>query len=261
MKSCAVQDRIYIIGDDVNFEWTHLVEYNTRTNIWRTLSSFECRSDSLCAGFLFYVGNKLYIDEMIDEMIDDDHDHDKDVDHMSICMYSKVLDSLDDEDEKWKQIKVDVDDDFFDLSVAVEDECIYLVGGKCEIEKYDVRQDLWIIVTQLPDEMSKHYTAVAVLDGKIYVSDGVSFQCYDTSTENWTSLARMNHDRSNCYLRLSLLIKNGSLVVVGGDAIEEYDVASDTWTVKVENLVDYPESEVIDGPNSNSIYSLRDNIY
>ena len=184
---------------------------------------------------------------MIDEMIDDDHDHDKDVDHMSICIYSKALDSLDDEDEKWKQIKVDVDD-FFDLSVAVEDECIYLVGGKCEIEKYDVRQDLWIIVTQLPDEMCRHYTAVAVLDGKIYVSDGVSFQCYDTSTENWTSLARMNHDRSNCYLRLSLLIKNGSLVVVGGDAIEEYDVANDTWTVKVENLVDYPESEVIDGP-------------
>ena len=50
---------------------------------------------------------------MIDEMIDDDHDHDKDVDHMSICIYSKALDSLDDEDEKWKQIKVDVDD-FFD---------------------------------------------------------------------------------------------------------------------------------------------------
>ena len=69
----------------------------------------------------------------------------------------------------------------------------------------------------------------------------------------------MNHDRSNCYLRLSLLVKNGSLVVVGGDAIEEYDVANDTWTVKVENLVDYPEdawvmmkyyfwTEVIDGP-------------
>ena len=180
---------------------------------------------------------------MIDEMIDDDHDHDKDVDHMSICIYSKALDSLDDEDEKWKQIKVDVDDDFFDLSVAVEDECIYLVGGKCEIEKYDVRQDLWIIVTQLPDEMSKHYTAVAVLDGKIYVSDGVSFECYDTSTENWTSLASMNHGRTGH----SLLVKNGSIVVVGGEhsSIEEYDVANDTWTVKVENLDEIPEGGFI----------------
>ena len=94
MKSCAVQDRIYIIGDDDNLEWTHLVEYNTRTNIWRTLSSFEYDRLRYTASFLCAVGNKLYIDEMIDEMIDDDHD-----DHMSKFIYSKELEYLDDQDK------------------------------------------------------------------------------------------------------------------------------------------------------------------
>ena len=244
-KSCAVKDRIYIFGDDDKFDWTHVVEYNTRTNIWRTLNSFEPLGESyenafLSVGFLCSVGNKLYtrISWSKYEHYEANMFYDEE-DYMAI----KMLD-LDDEDQKWKEVKLDDYEELTDPAVAVEDDCIYLVGGGYEVEKYDVKQDLWTTVTEMSDEMSSSDDiAVAVLDGKIYVSDGVSFECYDTSTENWTSLASMNHGRTGH----SLLVKNGSIVVVGGEhsSIEEYDVANDTWTVKVENLDEIPEGGFI----------------
>ena len=56
--------------------------------------------------------------------------------------------------------------------VAVADDAIYMVRGEVEtsIEKYDVEQNKWTVLTNLSS--ARGATGVAVLDGKIYVSGG-----------------------------------------------------------------------------------------
>ena len=95
-----------------------------------------------------------------------------------------------------------------------------------------MEEDKLTEVTKLSSNLSNENTSVAVLDGKIYVSDGCNFECYDTSNDTWTTLARMNKNSPGH----SLLVKNGSLVAVGGKegCVEEYDVVNDIWSVKEE---------------------------
>ena len=124
------------------------------------------------------------------------------------------------------------------------DECMYVVVnwlGECDdnyvIEKYNVELNEWTTVVDcLVDMFMYHHMyprAIAVLDEKIYVSDVRSFACYDTSTNTWTSLASIRHDIERPG-RHSLLVKDGSLIAVGGDvgAIKEYDVENDTWMIR-----------------------------
>jgi len=113
--------------------------------------------------------------------------------------------------------------------------------------KYDVELDQWIKLTKLP--FDRDDTGVAVFEGKIYISGGTtanSLECYDPSTNTWTTLPSMIHDRSGHH---SLLVKNGSLIVVGGNvgAIEEYDFVNDTWFIREEqeNLDEIPEGGFI----------------
>ena len=115
---------------------------------------------------------------------------------------------------------------------------VYIVG-EASIEKYDVDQDQWTIVTHL--STSRSSSGVAVLDDKIYVSGGTggeqgslkNLECYNITDNSWTTLADMNHVRT----RHSLLVIDGALVAVGGDVYrttEEYNIADNTWTVRLE---------------------------
>ena len=231
-KVCVIKDRIYIIGLDDRTKLTNVAEYNAQTNIWRIVSgSFQPVQDYyFSVRFLCSVGNKLYMES-------------------SSYAWSngetslKVFD-LDKKDLHWNDLKSDEYYEDYDPIVCGADECFYLFNFLDGVKKYDVEQDQWITLT---NERPMHVfgTSVAELDGKIYVSGGGeefnSLDCYDISSNTWTRLANMNHGFQDSSYH-SLIVKNGSLVVVGGDIgfIEEYDVANNTWTVKEENLDDKP---------------------
>ena len=234
-KACVVKEKIYILGvgewvDGVG-EMTNIAEYNTQTNSWRTLRNASMKpcyggysSNTFSVAFLCSVVNKLYIRSTWNNYYREES-------YNTI----EVLDlDQDDEDLDWGEIdkEPNYDDCAAEPSATVADNCIYIVGGEYDVTKYDVEEDKLTRVTELSSNLSNCDTSVAVLEGKIYVSDGYNFECYDTSNDTWTTLARMNQGSPGH----SLLVKNGSLVAVGGKegCVEEYDVVNDIWSVKEE---------------------------
>ena len=69
------------------------------------------------------------------------------------------------------------------LGLCVIEDTIYIIG-ETSIEKYDVKQNLWSDVTDLPTKRS-FTRSVAALDGKIYIMGG-------TNNINW-------YDEDDCY--------------------------------------------------------------
>ena len=228
------------MGHNYSTQLTNMAEYNAQTNTWRIIpESFQPDSyaddddvddEAFSLGFFCSVGNKLYTKSSRNTWFYDVH---------NIAIESIKVFDLDKEDLHWNDIKrYEYYEDYTPI-VCVADDCIYLVEHG--VQKYDVVQDTWTTLTH-KRPVSGGGTGVVELNGKIYVSGGGdesnSLDCYDISSDTWTTLARMNHPR----WYHSLIVKNGSLVAVGGDvgAIEEYDIANDTWTVKEENLDDKP---------------------
>ena len=237
-KVCVIEDRVYILGLDDSTKLTDVAEYNAKTNIWRTISgSFQPVIDdedgnTFSVSFFCSVGNKLYMQSSSYTWR-----YDETVGETSVKGFD-----LDKKDLHWNDIKTyyePICEDDHPI-VCGADDCFYLFDYGV-VEKYDVEQDQWTTLTH-KKPMSGYGTGLVELDGKLYVSGGGdesnSLDCYDISSDTWTTLATMNHGRSDH----SLIVKNGSLIVVGGDvaSIEEYDVANDTWTVKEENLDDKP---------------------
>merc|ERR1712126_673795 len=104
------------------------------------------------------------------------------------------------------------------------------------VEEYDIDQDQWNIVTNVPN--GRRLPFVAALDNKIYVTGGRGdagqlVACYDPVTNTWSQVADMNMAR---YAH-SLVCLNGRLFAIGGlrgvgsfvtvDSVEVYDPDND----------------------------------
>ena len=246
-KVCAVKDRIYVIGENGDTEKTNVAEYNALTKGWKILpgASFDPirkrpnDENHFSVDFVHGIGNKLYI-SWSDSLYGEGE----------IC----ELD-LDKKNPRWMTVASPNNEHFeYECArpgVAVTDDAIYMVGGEVEtsIEKYDVEQNKWTVLTNLSS--ARGDTGVAVLDGKIYVSGGTDktsknlkkVECYDSATGTWANVASMNRGRSGH----DLLVMNGSLVALGGDrrveggvrtrpTVEEYNVTDDTWTLREKKL-------------------------
>jgi N-acetylneuraminic acid mutarotase len=140
---------------------------------------------------------------------------------------------------------------------AVVDGKIYAMGGVANapgpglatVEEYDPVGDTWTRKTDMPT--ARHFPGIGVADGKIYVIGGIrhcdytsslsTVEEYDPATDVWTTRASMPTPRT----ALSAGVVNGKVYAIGGaqsytstatifSAVEEYDPAADTWTVKAD---------------------------
>lgn len=89
--------------------------------------------------------------------------------------------------------------------------------------------------------MKRQNSTLCVFLGKIFVMGGYyngnvhsSVECYDPTTNKWTSVAPMNNERSGAQAGVS----DGDLYVVGGNcndvflpSIERYDRQTNIWTL------------------------------
>ena len=133
---------------------------------------------------------------------------------------------------------------------------IYVLGGLREapddddnhafvttdrVDVYDPAADSWQHMATMPTGRYSH--AAAVLDGKIYVTGGISatpefmdaLEVYDPAADTWTTLASLSQSRV-CHA--SAVVK-GKLYVIGGEFLdcaststnqmEVYSPASNSW--------------------------------
>ena len=136
-------------------------------------------------------------------------------------------------------------------TAVVVDGKIYVVGGEIgddedgavitdRVDMYDPAADSWQQMAAMPTARNSH--AAAVVDGKIYVSGGLSrraeyldaLEAYDPVADTWTTLASLSEARA---FHTSAVI-NGKLYVFGGwagvygsrmDLVEVYIPASNSW--------------------------------
>ena len=104
------------------------------------------------------------------------------------------------------------------------DGSVYIMGGggDTSVERYDADNDVWSIVSHMPNKPTGGF-GIAALDNKIYVSGGMSGEfnrsrrvaCLDTTTNTWSTVASLNRGRSSNHLHAI----NGSLVALGGDRV------------------------------------------
>ena len=147
-----------------------------------------------------------------------------------------------------------------DFSLVALNGKLYAIGGENEknaeillpsVEAYDPNTDTWKKEASLPSPRSQFTTEV--IDGKIYVigslnlSDGVvessgPMELYDPETNQWTAKAAMHVNRSGFQTETI----NEKIYVIGGwdphsnggsiagvlTSMEEYDPATDKWTMK-----------------------------
>ena len=119
----SAKNNIYLFG------FGYVMEYNPRTKIWRNLPIYT-DGENFCS-----IGNKIY----------------------SIGSESKVID-LDDEDPRWSPIcspknpNPNENTSFISklgLGLCTIEDTLYMVG-ETSIEKYEVKQNLWSDVTEMP---------------------------------------------------------------------------------------------------------------
>jgi N-acetylneuraminic acid mutarotase len=143
--------------------------------------------------------------------------------------------------------------------VAASDGKIYVIGGYNNgylntVEAYDPSTDTWKTRKNMPTRRS-HLEAAEAGNGKIYAIGGydrpydffvalATVEEYDPKTNTWTTRASMSLPRHDLGV---VAADNGRIYAIGGgdkllmgeyivwadyDAVEEYNPAIDTWTVR-----------------------------
>jgi N-acetylneuraminic acid mutarotase len=113
------------------------------------------------------------------------------------------------------------------------------------VEAYDPAADIWTTKADMPT--ARTLSAIAVVDGRIYVIGGVldyavlsAVEAYDPATDTWTRKADMPTARYHA----AACVVDGRIYVSGGatkwglasgnfscvPTVEVYDPATDTWT-------------------------------
>jgi len=221
-KVCCVEGNIYLVGGS-RYGDGRVTEYNPLTNTWRNMSSLQQGrlGHSVCT-----LDNKIFVlgNDTTCEMLD-----------------------LSDDDPHWRYIAHMNKVHFGGGGAVVIERKIYVLGGaNTNVEVYDVDQDQWRNVTNMPTR--RYRPGVAALDNKIYVTGGrevgqpmSSVDCYDPDTNTWSQMANMNIARAGH----SLVSLHGRLYAIGGvtrghyvESIEVYDPDNNIWTLLEHNLED-----------------------
>ncbi len=137
---------------------------------------------------------------------------------------------------------------------AVVNGKIYVIGGGVSepeerilstVEEYDPATDTWTRKADIPTARGWMSPSSAVVDGKIYVIGGDTFdgdyrtiptvEEYDPATDTWTRKADMPTARWG----LATVVVDGKIYAIGGTPgslgwvnVEEYDPETDSWTRK-----------------------------
>ncbi len=160
----------------------------------------------------------------------------------SIEKYNSVTD-------EWELLTAEKPIAVSNIAVASIGTKIYVPGGWIgsasidSLEVFDTATETWQVIDTdpLPNESSAH--GVVAHDGKIYVVGGYAssgyldhFMEYDPAApegSRWTILSSLNVERGY----LNAVAFNGHIYAIGGrnavglNSIEEYDFATDTWTL------------------------------
>lgn len=138
-------------------------------------------------------------------------------------------------------------------SSSVVNDKIYVIGG-CKafpdplstVEEYDPATDTWTKKADMPT--ARNVMAASALDGKIYAIGGWNWggvssvvEEYDPEKDKWIRKADMQLARDG----LAASSVNGKIYAIGGgvvgqvlldptQAVEEYDLITDTWTRKAD---------------------------
>ena len=139
----------------------------------------------------------------------------------------------------------------YEAAAAAIDGKIYVIGGSNNpkmVQQYDTVTDTW---TTKNSSLTDHNASVAaVVGGKIYVvtpsASQQTVEQYDPATDMWTTKSSTPSDRWNT----TAAVVGGKIYVIGGyelktncggfacievvssNKVEQYDPATDTWTVK-----------------------------
>ena len=226
---------MYLLG---NFS---VVEYNPRIKSWRNLPRFQVADEINDKSYFSFcvIDSKLYVRSETESEVGP----------------FQVLD-LDEDDPQWKQLASPNEDHptgnhgLFPCGVVAVDGSVYIMGGggDTSVERYDAENDVWSIVSHMPNEPTGGF-GIAALENKIFVSGGIvwlegefrpsrSVACFDTTTNTWSTVASLNRGRSSNHLHAI----NGSLVALGGDRVwgedataEYYNASDNVWTMREGN--------------------------
>jgi hypothetical protein len=132
---------------------------------------------------------------------------------------------------------------------AIGSEIFVFGGMHTEIEeedsvfKYDTIGNTWVTLVPMPFSIS--YQNASVLDGLVYIVDGLQTLRYDPALDAWSTLAPGLTPRS---FSSTSFVLGGNLYAAGGDiggirgstarpSVERYNMATDTWTA-VANMLE-----------------------
>jgi N-acetylneuraminic acid mutarotase len=159
------------------------------------------------------------------------------------------VDEYDPTTDTWKR-KADMPTGRGHTNACVVDGKIYVIGGDSgpgdspipTVEVYDPVTDTWTQKADMPTK--RFWFSISAVDGIIYVIGGNNgrqagwnhlgtVEAYDTTTDTWTTKARMATRRSF----LATCVVDGLIYAIGGGApgktaVEVYDPDTDTWTTK-----------------------------
>jgi N-acetylneuraminic acid mutarotase len=142
------------------------------------------------------------------------------------------------------------------LSTSVVNGKIYAIGGApgdnsdtTTVEEYDPATDTWTRKADMPTE--RCVLSTCVVNGNIYAFGGrlepenvnlAAVEEYDPATDTWTQKA----DMPKAKFAFSTSVIDGKIYVIGGvvasgglagpaiSTVEEYDPATESWTVKAD---------------------------
>jgi N-acetylneuraminic acid mutarotase len=172
------------------------------------------------------------------------------------CGISTVVEEYDPAADTWTR-RADMPTARHGLAAAAVGGIIYAIGGLAPdpvtcwgeelstVEAYDPATDIWTTKADMPTAGRCYMSAIAVVDGKIYVFGGSGannetlslVEAYDPATDTWTRKADMPTAR---YCPAACVV-DGRIYVFGGKTewgvvevlvsiVEVYDPATDTWT-------------------------------
>jgi N-acetylneuraminic acid mutarotase len=169
------------------------------------------------------------------------------------CGITKAMEEYDPASDIWMP-RADMPTARLGVRAAAVDGIIYAIGGwagdtaTCwgellsTVEAYDPAADTWTTKTDMPTTRS--HSAIAVVDGKIYVIGGQgdgniilsAVEAYDPATDTWTTKADMPTARwtAACVVDGRIYVFCGNTTWDGPEGtvptVEVYDPATDTWT-------------------------------
>jgi len=139
----------------------------------------------------------------------------------------------------------------YNAAAAAVDGKIYIIGGDNSpkmVQQYDIVTDTWTI--KKPTLIEHNGSVAAAVEGKIYVitpsNDRQTVEEYDPVTDTWTAKSPTPSDRWNTTVAVvdrKIFIIGGfklktncggfaCIEVISSDQVEQYDPATDRWTVK-----------------------------